>query len=248
MSFVVPTSDILAAGSLLAYYLLVVVLLPTLLKVLTKTPTELVRKMQHIAYSLSVFILLNLFSTWYVAVGAAFLLVLLAYPVLLLVEKTPRYLEVFVDRTKHGGELRKQLLYVQLSFAILISVYWGLMGPQWRYVVAVAVMGWGFGDAAAALIGKRFGRRRFLTRYIEGAKTHEGLWAMMVVAGTALFYTLLLYAGKPWYVSLVMSTVVAPVCGIVELFSRRGTDTLTVPLAAAAVTRRLAIVLSLLGW
>lgn len=244
----IPVSDAVGAGILMAYYLVVVVLLPTLLRLWLKAPTELIRKLQHVGYSLSIFILLNLFSAWYFAIAAAFLLVLLAYPVLLVVERWPRYREVFVARTTNGGELRKQLLYVQLTFAVLIAIDWGLLGSQWRYIAAVAVMGWGFGDAAAALIGKAFGRRRFLHRYIEGTKTHEGLWAMMVVAGTALFYTLLLYAGKPWYVSLVISTVVAPVCGIVELFSRKGTDTLTVPLSAAAVIRPLVHLLALMGW
>jgi hypothetical protein len=38
------------------------------------------------------------------------------------------------------------------------------------------------------------------------------------------------------------------VCGVVELFSRRGTDTLTVPLSAAALILPLAYLFSLLGW
>jgi phytol kinase len=248
VSFTIPKGDVIGALALMAYYLIIVVLLPTLLRVGAKLPTELTRKIQHIAYSLSVFILLGLFSTWYYAVAAASLLIVLAYPVLIVVERWPRYQEVFVARTAHGGELRRQLIYVQACFAVLITIYWGLLGSEWRYVVAVAVMGWGWGDAAAAIVGKRFGRRPFPTRFVDGPKTHEGTWAMMVTAGTALFYTLLLYAGKPWYVSLVVSMVVAPVCGIVELFSHRGTDTLTVPLSAAAVIRPLLQLLALLGW
>lgn len=237
-----------SAGILMAYYLLVVVLLPTLLKVGAGVPTEMVRKMQHIAYSFSVFILLKLFSAWYWAVAASFLLVLLAYPVLLLVERSRRYRQVFVDRTARGGELRRQLLYVQLTFAILIAIYWGLFGLEWQYIVAVAIMAWGFGDAAAALVGKALGRRRVRMPAVDGAKTYWGTGAMIVVAGTALFYTLLLYAGKPWYVSFLIACVVAPVCGVVELFSRRGTDTLTVPLSAAVLIRPLVHLLSLLGW
>ncbi len=240
--------DLLGAAILLAYYLVICVLLPTLLKVHLRVPGELVRKMQHVAYSLSVFLLLELFSRWYFAVGAALLLLLLAYPVLLLVEKTSFYQRTFVDRTAKGGELRRQLIYVQLSFALLIFIFWGLLGARWHYVVAVAVMAWGFGDAAAALVGKAWGCRRVINKYIERAKTYEGAAAMILVAALALFFTLLCYAGKVWYVSLPVALIVAPVCGIVELFSRRGIDTLTVPLSAAALLLPLIQLFSFLGW
>ena len=240
--------DLLGAGILLAYYLIFCALLPTLLRVWTGAPKESIRKLQHVAYSLSIFLLLHLFSTWYMAVAAAALLVLLAYPVLLLIEKTPRYRKLFVDRSSRGGELRKQLIYVQLSFAILIFIYWGLLGTRWHYIAAVSVMAWGFGDAAAALVGKAFGRRRVLHRLIEGSKTYEGMGAMMLAAGLAVFFTLLLYAGKPWYISLPVSFMAASVCGVIELFSRKGMDTLTVPFSAAAIIFPFMYLFSLLGW
>ena len=241
-------SDLVGATILMIYYLVICVSLPSLLKHWLKMPAELARKMQHIAYSFSIFILLNLFSTWYMAVGAAFLLVLLGYPALMLIERSTFYKKYFTDRNARGGELRKQLIYVQLSFAILIILYWGVLGTKWHYIVAVAVMAWGFGDAAAALVGKTFGRHRVIHKYIEKAKTYEGTGAMILVAGLALFFTLLCYAGKPWYVSIVVAGIVAPVCGVVELFSRRGTDTLTVPVSTAALLMPLIHILTYFGW
>lgn len=234
--------------TLALYYLLFLLLLPTLLKVRADVPNELVRKIQHVVYSLSVFIMLEMFSTWYLAIGAAFLFALLAFPALFCLEKTAWYKRTFVDRSAGGGELRRQLLYVQLTFAILIFIFWGLSGSKWHYVVAVAVMAWGFGDAAAALVGKAFGKRRVLHRFIEGAKTLEGTGAMIVFAGLAIFLTLLIYAGKAWYLSLLIAVLVAPVCGIIELFSRKGTDTLTVPIAAAALIAPLMLLFTHLGW
>lgn len=91
-------------------------------------------------------------------------------------------------------------------------------------------MAWGFGDAAAALVGKAFGRKRIPHRWIEGSKTIEGTHAMLVIAGLAIFLTLLIYAGQPWYVSLAVALLVAPLCAVVELFSHRGMDTVTVPI------------------
>lgn len=241
-------SDALGTIVLMAYYLIIVALLPIMFKYYFKIPTEYARKAHHIGYSLSIFILLRMFSTWYAAVGGAFLLVLIGYPVLLLVEKLPIYRKAFVDRTKGAGELRRQLIYVQLSFALLIFIFWGLLGTSWHYIAAVAVMAWGFGDAAAALVGKAIGRRHIINRYIERAKTIEGTLAMTVTAALALFLTLVFYGGIHWLSSLLIAVIVAPACSLVELFSRRGLDTITVPLTASALILPLAYIFRLLGW
>ncbi len=241
-------SDLIGFAVLLAYYLLFLFLIPVVLKKCLGVPNELVRKIQHVGYSLSIFLLLELFSMWYLAVGAVLLLIILAYPFLFLVEETAWYKNSLVDRENKGGELRKQLIYAELTFAILIFLFWGLLGSNWHYVAAVAVMAWGFGDAAAALIGKAFGRRRFLHSLIDKGKTYEGTAAMILFAGIGVFISLLLYAGKPWHISLVISIIVAPICGLVELFSRRGADTFTVPLSAALFILTLDYLFTYLGW
>ncbi|NLK00018.1 MAG: phosphatidate cytidylyltransferase [Clostridia bacterium] len=241
-------NDLMAALILIAYYLVGLVAIPTMLKAWSKLPDEIIRKIQHVGYSLSVFILLRFFSTWYMAVAAAFVLVILAYPALLLIEKTAFYKKYFVDREKRGGELRKQLLFVQLSFALLIFLFWGLLGVQRHYMAAAAVMAWGFGDAAAALIGKFYGKRNVIHAWVEGAKTKEGTLAMGITAFFAIFLTLIFYGGLPWYICLLTALVAAPVCAFVELFSHGGMDTLTVPFAAAAVIFPLVYLFSYLGW
>lgn len=202
-----------------------------LIKAYFRTPFELTRKMYHLVITLSIFPLLKLFSTWYVAVIAAFMFLLMVYPLLMLVEKFPLYRRIAVERD--CGEFKRSFIVVQLSIVTLISIFWGLLGDAWQYVAVVAVMAWGFGDAAAALVGKAIGRRRILHPWIEGAKTFEGTLAMFVVAGLAIFFTLLIYAGQSWQVSLAVAVFVAPVSAIVELFSRRGMDTFTVPLSVA---------------
>jgi len=203
------------------------------------------RKMLHLVITLSILPLLKLFSAWYIAVLAVFLLVLVIYPALKLVEKTTFYKGFAPERT--GGEFKNSLVIVQLSFALLITVFWGLLGIDYHYIAVVAVMAWGFGDAAAALVGKAIGRRRIRNRHIEGAKTVEGTLAMWVVAGLAIFSTLLIYAGQPWYISLSVAAFVAPVCAAAELFSSRGMDTLTVPLATAFSVLPLVSLFTFLG-
>lgn len=228
------TEFLIGTAILLGYDLVVVFALPLAVRACTPLPLEVVRKMQHVAYALSVFLLLGLFERWYVAVAAAAVLPLVAAPVLALWERHPSYRRLLTDRSARGGELRRQMGYVQLSFSALIAVFWGGLGPDWRPLVAAAAMLWGFGDAAAALVGTLLGRHRVRHRAVEGAKTYEGTAAMIAVGAAATFATLLLYGGAPWWISLAAGALVAPVAGVVELFSRRGIDTLTVPLASAA--------------
>ena len=70
----------------------------------------------------------------------------------------------------------------------------------------------------------------------------------MLAALAAVFFTLLFLSDLSWYICLIVSLVVAPICGVVELVSKRGSDTLTIPLAAAAAAFPLVILLSYLGW
>ncbi len=241
-------SDLIGAGILLAYYIFVVALPPLFLKLWTRVPREVARKLHHIAYSLSIYPLLTLFSSWYVAIAAASLLVVIGYPALLLIERASWYQSRFIQRKGQKGELRRQLLWVQGSFALMIALFWGLLGVRWQYIVAVSVTAWGFGDAAAALVGKAFGRRIVWPRFLKEPKTYEGTAAMALVSAIAIFLTLTLYASKPWPMSLIIALLVAPVCALVELFSRWGLDTLTVPLITALAIMPLTLLFRLLGW
>lgn len=237
--------DYLTGFGLLIVYYLATGLPPILLRGFGKVPFEVTRKMYHFVLTLSIFPLLEVFNTWYLAAAAPLTLALLLYPVLALLERSSFYKRIAVERK--GGEFKTSLIFAQLVIATLILIFWGLLGAHWRYVAVVAMMVWGFGDAAAALVGKAFGRRRISHRWIEGTKTLEGTLAMFVFAGLAAFLTLLFYAGLPWHVSLMAALCVAPVSAAVELFSQRGTDTLTVPLSAAFVILPLMSLASLVG-
>jgi hypothetical protein len=67
------------------------------------------------------------------------------------------------------------------------------------------------------------------------------------VAALAVFLTLRFYAGQPWDVSLVVGLLAAPVCAVVELFSRDGMDTLTIPISAGLTVLSLLWLISFPG-
>ena len=139
-------------------------------------------------------------------------------------------------------------IIVQVSIALLIFVFWGRIGIEWKYIVVVAVMAWSLGDAVAVLVGKKFGRRRFQHSQTGGAKTIEGTQAMFFNSGLAIFFTLFFFASQPWHVSLTVALLAAPLCAVVELFSNRRMDTLTMPISTGKVVLSLMSFFSFMGF
>jgi phytol kinase len=237
-------SDLIGIGLYLGF--IAALMVPTMLiKVLFHVSSEVMRKVYHLAFALSIYPLVTLFSTWYMAVLATLVFILIGYPALALLERTALFKRIAVER--EGGEFKSSLVIAQLSMALLLCVFWGLLGSTWRFVAVVAVMAWGSGDAAAALVGTYLGRRQIEHPHVDGSKTMEGTHAMFVTASLAVFLTLLFYAGQPWRVSLAVGVLAAPVCAVVELFSRDGMDTVTVPISAGLAVVSLLWLISLPG-
>lgn len=229
------------------YYIVMASLL-VLVKVRSGRSGEWFRKLLHLVCVMSVFVLLYAIETWYIAALVALSFILVVYPAIRLLERYPKAMQFLHQR--RSGEIRRSLVIAFLMMAALITFFWGLLGEAWKFMIVVAVMAWGFGDAAAALVGTAFGRHRIRHRLVEGTKSLEGTLAMLVVSAVAIIATLLLYTSLPWYVCLGVALLVAPISALVELLSRRGSDTITVPLATAFaifVLLRLLTVVEVLG-
>lgn len=212
----------------LGYYVVMVALLISLRRFI-RIPGELFRKMFHISVAGSVFVLLHAFPTWYAAAGSAVVLALIIYPIVGLAGRFPGIMKFLEER--EPGEVRSSLLLFFFMVAGLIALGWGWLGAGSKFMVAASIMAWGFGDAAAALIGKKWGELRLELPGVDPKKTAEGAIAMAVVVTAAVFFTLLGYTGWPWYWCLLVGVVTAPISTGAELLSHRGVDTVTVPLA-----------------
>lgn len=240
-----PHNDWIALG--LYFGFIIAIGLPViLLKLFGNLPFEVTRKLYHLVITLSIYPLVRFFNAWYMAVLAVFLLALLAYPALARFERAPFFRRIAVER--EGGEFKRSLIIVQGSMALLLFVFWGLLGESWKYVAVVAVMAWGLGDAAAAIVGKAIGRRRIYHPRIEGKKTYEGTLAMFLTAALSVFLTLLVEGGQAWPVCLAVALLVAPLCATIELFSNKGLDTLTVPISTGLAVLSLVSLFSYLGF
>ena len=134
-----------------------------------------------------------------------------------------------------------------VCFAISVTLLFGLLwrpdGPVDRAPIAVAgVMAMTWGDALAALIGKRIGRHRYQVG--QSDRSWEGSAAMFLASTAAMFLVLLLLPGSSLCPlsppigagrSLLAALVGATFATLAEAVSPHGTDNLSVPLVAAGV-------------
>ena len=185
-------------------------------------PHEVFRKLLHMVAFSSAPLIMHAADGWQTAVATLVLFGAAVWPLLALGERLPHYADIFVQRRTH--EVRRSMLLLFWGDALIVAWCWGLCArPQ---VAVAAILMWGFGDATAALVGKRFGRHHVSLPLVDHKKTWEGSGAMCaveVVVGS-------LVLGPSAVVVLA-----AVVGAYVELATHGGYDTVTVPVALAAV-------------
>lgn len=195
---------------------------------LIRIPDELFRKILHCILLGSLTVFVYGFEVWWHAAVCAVAFAVVVYPALAWFERIKGYSELTTERKK--GELKASLLLVFGMFALVICVCWGWLGQ--RSLVLASIYAWGFGDAAAALVGKRWGRHKIRCRLTDGRKSVEGSAAMFLVSLLSVGTILLVRGGLSPVGWAVTSVVTALVSAAAELCSRDGYDTVICPLAA----------------
>lgn len=224
-------NEFLSGTGYLLIYFIVLASLAVVLRLLTRVPDEVFRKLLHGILLGSLLVWVLAFKTWWISVLSVVVFETAVYPILMVAERIKGYSRLLTERK--SGELKRSLLIVFTMFAVVLSVCWGWLGD--KLLVLASVYAWGFGDAAAALVGKRFGKHPLEGKHIEGRKSVEGTVAMFLVSLVSVFVILLLRGGLNWLPVLLVAVVTAGVSATVELFSMRGNDTIFCPLAAMAV-------------
>ena len=200
-------------------------------------PKELWRKLLHlVAYTSSLFMMF-VSRDWLTSAVCCLVFAAVVYPILRYAERWKGYSALFNQR--HPGEVKTSLLLLFCTHAALIAVCWGWLGKA--YITVTAILMWGVGDTAAALIGKHFGRHHVHLPLADSRKTWEGSAAMMVTAFAAGFISMLVTSPLEWYICPAFAAVAAPVAAYVELISQGGNDTVTVPAATAFILSVLSI-------
>ncbi|MCD8107015.1 MAG: TSUP family transporter [Oscillospiraceae bacterium] len=186
------------------------------------------RKFLHTIAYLIIVVIVAVSEHWFVPALISVLFAVVVYPILKLLEKKPFYTKLFQERS--AGEVRRSLILLFGMTAVLITVFWGLLGSE--LTVICAVLAWGLGDEAAALIGKRIGKHKIGGHFADHHKTYEGSLGMLIVSFVAVMIVLLI-AGLGFLEALPTAFVGAAAATVTEALTKKGYDTVTVPTIAA---------------
>ena len=214
-------------------YIIVLAAGVIVLRFTTRVPDYIFRKILHIIAFTSIIPLLFCTDIWWISVLVEILFLIVVVLVLLPAERLSFYGHLLVEKRKHEVIFSFVLLFGLMT--LLMAVYWGFFGPEHKYIVLASIMAWGPGDAAAAIVGRNWGRHKLSGRFIEGVKSVEGTVAMGVTSFLFTLITLLAMSGLGVGMSILLSLVIAPIAALVELYTKRGMDTVTVPIAASLI-------------
>jgi phytol kinase len=119
-------------------------------------------------------------------------------------------------------------IYFPLSFAALIWLFWGR-----PHLIVAGLMPMTWGDALAAVIGRRIGRRRYTV--LGSTRSVEGSMMMFFAGWVATSVALMLLGTSDPVTALWVSAVTAFGAAVVEAVSPWGIDNLTVPAVSALI-------------
>lgn len=219
-----------SAGALLGYF---IVAASTALccRARIRIPDELFRKILHCILLGSLLVFVFAFDSWLISAASCLIFAGVVYPILALLEQVPGFSKLTTERKK--GELKESLLLVFGMFALVICVCWGWLGD--RHLVLASVYAWGFGDAAAALIGKKWGNHKITFGPADSRKSVEGTCSMFLVSFASVTMILVCRGGLSLAGYIIVPLVTAFVSAMAELCSKDGRDTVICPLSAMAV-------------
>jgi phytol kinase len=207
-----------AAAVVIAFvYVFVVLGIAEGLRALFKLPVDFTRKVVHIAVGMWAWGTIALFDNkWYAVITpAAFIAVnYVSYRRGLFLAITSN------DRSNLGT------VYFPIAFVAIILLLWDVD----RLAVALTLMPMTWGDAFAAVLGRRFGTRKYTLA--GGTRSLQGSVAMFLFAFFGVLVPWVLHGG----VSLPAVLLMAGLSTLAEALSPNGLDNLFVPAA------------SVLGW
>lgn len=183
-------------------------------------PAEFTRKFIHIAVGMwSVGTALLFTSKWFAIIPPASFIAL----------NYISYRRNTFAAMETGDKSNLGTVYFPIAFVVVILLTFDVS----KAMMVAALMPMTWGDAFAAIIGKRWGRRKYT---IAGAtRSIEGSVAMFVFSFVGVFIVLLAMeqlAGSDVLWAVIFALVTAAAATLVESISVRGLDNLTVPAAS----------------
>lgn len=214
-------------------YAIGLIVVAELLRRVAELPQDLTRKFVHIGAGMWVFGALALFDHWQWGV--------LPFATFIFGNYLFYRFQLFRSMDERNGS--PGTVYFALAITLLFAALWRPAGPIDRAPIAVAgAMALTWGDAMAALVGRRYGWHRY--KVGRGTRSWEGSIAMWLAASVAMYLALTLLPGsalsplaaRPEPIrALAAALLGAGLAALAEAISPAGTDNLSVPLVAAGV-------------
>lgn len=116
------------------------------------------------------------------------------------------------------------LVFYAISYTCLAFVF-----PQKAHVIAAGILPMAYGDAAASIIGEKYGRHKYK---LVAQKSVEGSLAMFLVSLASLAAGMVFFSsfyGFSYFSKIAAMVSAATVAAFVEAFSPMGFDNLAVP-------------------
>jgi uncharacterized membrane protein YfcA/dolichol kinase len=214
-------------------YIAMLAVILIIVRFTTKVPDYIFRKLLHTVAFTSIIPLAYSTNVWWIAVAVEIFFLILVIAALGVFEKFSFYKKLFVEKAEH--EVIVSFITLFSLMALMLAVFWGGLGAEHEYIAVAAIMAWGPGDAVAAIVGKKLGKHKLQGKMIEGVKSVEGSIGMAITSFICVLPILLLMSHHPWYISLAFSFAIAPIASLTELFTKKGWDTITVPIVSALV-------------
>lgn len=191
------------------------------------------RKVLHLCAIFTIFSFILPAHTWWISILDVLTVIILIDVTLLIIQRKPLYKVLFVE--KSHNEVFVMINAYYLIMMVLIAFFFGFSGELHKYLAITAVLSWGIGDAAAAIVGISIGKHNLKLPLVDEHKTIEGSAAMFVGSYIACLITLLIFYNYPLWLIIIEPLVVALILTITEAISKKGLDTISCPLVATLI-------------
>lgn len=132
-----------------------------------------------------------------------------------------------IKSMERSGNGNLGTVYFPISLLILVIFTFGVINrPE---IGAVGILVLGYGDGLAAVVGKAYGKRKLVNN-----KSLEGSLTMLFVSFVVVL-AILLVAGVSLVSTLIAAVVVSILSTLIELYTPKGLDNLTVPLFSSLI-------------
>lgn len=192
----------------------------TILQISLRLPRDFTRKLVHIGAGMWIFGLYFLFDTWYWGV----------FPIATYIIFNFISYKFKLIKAMDLSDSSPGTVYFVISITVLLSCFWP-RGEFWIAAAGIMAMTWG--DAFAAIIGRRYGKHIYK---VGGShqRSFEGSAAMFGFSfGAILLVLALMSSGLDGLEIFTFSLILAALATFLEAISLRGLDNLTVPLGSS---------------